>query len=343
MLHSIISSDFLFCLIQLLDYQSLCFIFKHTDPYQLVYLTVWLRYEESALISQRVWAVTATTQEPISSFMVTMHKLHLRLRAWHRARFAHTDVHYENCQQLITFFDRLEEIRYLAPLEIFIIIKVRERAYELATNRELRWEQRTCCKWMSAGNKNTGFFHAYASARKQKNHIEAVQLGNAQIDSQECIQQVFLDHYTSLLGTSLPARHKHVSILYEEQKCLNNLDACFSGEEIWHTIKGMARNKACGPDGLCVEFVQQNWNCFGPHITHIFEGFHDSVVNLKLINKANIVLVPKTHNPSCARDYRPISIINLIPKLISKCLANQIRPHLPTLINVRHTIFVHKR
>jgi hypothetical protein len=49
-----------------------------------------------------------------------------------------------------------------------VYIKTNERTYELATNRELMWEQRAQCKWLRSGDKNTNFFHAYASSKSVK-------------------------------------------------------------------------------------------------------------------------------------------------------------------------------
>lgn len=54
-------------------------------------------------------------------------------------------------------------------------------------------------------------------------------------------------------------------------------------------------------------------------------------------------MIPKKDNPQTTADFRPISVLNLIPKLISKILANRLRLVLPSLISSNQTAFVHGR
>lgn len=48
-------------------------------------------------------------------------------------------------------------------------------------------------------------------------------------------------------------------------------------------------------------------------------------MEIDLINKANIVLIPKVANPSDIIQFRPISLCNVIYKLLAKVMANRLR------------------
>ena len=48
-------------------------------------------------------------------------------------------------------------------------------------------------------------------------------------------------------------------------------------------------------------------------------------------------------NPLTVNDFRPISILNLVPKLISKILANRLCHKLPDLISTQQTAFIKGR
>jgi Reverse transcriptase (RNA-dependent DNA polymerase) len=71
-------------------------------------------------------------------------------------------------------------------------------------------------------------------------------------------------------------------------------------------------------------------------------SFYNESLDLKSINKANIVLVPKKALREVS-DFRPISVINYVPKLISKVLANRLRLHMPHLISKYQTSFIKGR
>jgi hypothetical protein len=58
------------------------------------------------------------------------------------------------------------------------------------------------------------------------------------------------------------------------------------------------------------------------------------------INDSVIVMIPEKKNTVCLRDFRPISLCNVIYKLGYKCLVNRLRPILQDIIAPNQSAFI---
>lgn len=123
----------------------------------------------------------------------------------------------------------------------------------------------------------------------------------------------------------------------------NSLCTPITKMEIETTVFQMDSNKAPGPDGFHPSFYQH----MRPTIQHDIYGMVASFFNrgylLKELNKTNVVLIPKQHNPNQLKDFRPISLCNVSYRIISKVLANRLQPLLSQLISPFQNAFVKGR
>jgi len=95
----------------------------------------------------------------------------------------------------------------------------------------------------------------------------------------------------------------------------------------------MDPNKSLGPYGLNPAFYKKLWNLCGPNIFTATISWLENGSLPQQINQTSIVLIPKIPNPVTMKEFRPISLGNILYKIISKTLANRINPLLTKCIS----------
>jgi hypothetical protein len=114
----------------------------------------------------------------------------------------------------------------------------------------------------------------------------------------------------------------------------------YTAEEVRKALFMMGANKAPGPDGLIAGFFQFHWEMLGPGITAAVLNFLNGGDLPETINSTTLVLIPKVKVPQEMKQFRPISLCNVIYKICSKVLANRLRVFLDDIIAEEQSAFV---
>lgn len=61
---------------------------------------------------------------------------------------------------------------------------------------------------------------------------------------------------------------------------------------------------------------------------------------LEYLNRTGVTLISKCGNPDSFSHYRPVSLCNIVYKIVSKTIVARIRPFLPNLVSPLQTAFV---
>ena len=147
-------------------------------------------------------------------------------------------------------------------------------------------------------------------------------------DSIDGIAEVAVSYFKNLYTTSYPTRISEVidTIPTRVTEDMNQLLIQeFTREEVEAALKKMHPTKATGPDGMSAIFFQKYWGIVGNDVICMVLNVLNSNMSMVEINKTNITLVPKIKNPTKMTDFRPISLCNVVYKLISKVLANRLK------------------
>lgn len=93
---------------------------------------------------------------------------------------------------------------------------------------------------------------------------------------------------------------------------IEGIDATISSEEIKENIFSMGALKAPGPDEFHAKFFQSHWDIVGESVCNFIKSCFQDPSNIDSINDTDVVLIPKIDNPDTIKQFKPISLCNVI-------------------------------
>ncbi|RVW48943.1 Transposon TX1 uncharacterized 149 kDa protein [Vitis vinifera] len=210
---------------------------------------------------------------------------------------------------------------------------------------ETSWRQKSRELWLREGDKNTGYFHKMANAHKRVNSMVKIKINGAWVSEDRDIKEGVVQAFHSLLSETDEWRPRcnglQVGVLEGEAAAL--LEAPFSEEEVFGALSDLNGDKAPGPDGFTMAFWQFSWSFLKEEVMGFFKDFHDQGKFIKGIIACFLVLIPKKGGVEDLKDFRPISLVGSLYKLLAKVLANRLKKVMGKLVSKSQNAFVEGR
>jgi hypothetical protein len=322
-----------------------CPIVLDTNPVDTFYPrpfrfeAAWTRDPRSLDIVKEAWVTEAKGSECFKLYR-KQYNTQMALKKWNREVFGHClhriDSLMLQIQQIQQNEATEENHRNEACLQ-----------YELSEwllRNEILWRQKSRETWLREGDKNSKYFHLSTIIRRRRNKIDTIKsdLGEWITDRKE-IRKHFLTHFTSQFceeEVDFPTNLEELipnSISDSENEELCRIP---TPQEIKKTLFDMSAQKSPGPDGLPVLFYKKYWGTVGNDVIRAVTNFFISGRLLREVNNTFLVLIPKVQNPTSVNHFRPISLCNVVYKIIAKILVSRLRPLLHKLISPCQSAFI---
>ena len=218
---------------------------------------------------------------------------------------------------------------------------------------ESYFRQKSRVNWLGEGDQNTAYFFRIFQTRTSYNTIRSFLLSSGVMLTDPYLMSLHaIAHFQNFLGPdslqplqyhSPPSWFAQLSSFRPSQLQATAMTTIPSAEEIQKLLFKLNPNKAPGPDGLTSAFYKSSWSFLGLEVlSSITHFFHQSFMPAST-NSTILALVPKRPGASSISDFRPISLLNTLYKLIARLLVRRIKPMLSDLIVPNQTAFVKDR
>ena len=306
---------------------------------------MWLQVEGFGDLIKRWWEETRV--EGYASYVVAkkLKVIKEEIKKWNREVFGDIKVRKYNLMDSINQLDFKEGSSGLSNEELEKRQADKDELARVILMHEISWRQKSRALWLRVGDRNTRYFHKVATLRRKFNSMSVVVVDGNWYEDRDEMKSSIYGFYKALFTESEPWRPKvdNLGMPSLTISAREGLQSEFSEEEILKALHDCCGDKAPGPDGMTMAFLQANWDTLRSDVLRLFLEFYHKGKFVSSLNATFIGLIPKKANAEDIRDYRPISLIGCIYKLLSKVLALRLRGVIGSLISENQNAFVGDR
>nr|GEX01537.1 RNA-directed DNA polymerase, eukaryota [Tanacetum cinerariifolium] len=206
-----------------------------------------------------------------------------------------------------TISESVETVRFLKNL------------HDINSANARDYMQKAKIQWAIEGNENSKFFHGIINRKRANLAIKGVMADGDWVDDPCRVKEEFRLHFANRFRAPVDTRR------------------------VLNAVWGCGENKSPGPDVFSFEFFRKFWDTVGSNFYEAVEWFFDHSSFSRGCNSSFITLIPKNKDYKFVNDYRPISLIGSLYKVVTKILANWLSSVIHGLISDVQTAFLPNR
>ncbi|KAM0001698.1 putative RNA-directed DNA polymerase [Helianthus debilis subsp. tardiflorus] len=245
------------------------------------------------------------------------------------------DGEYKEKLDQLEALELLAETRSLSMSEIEARTECKRNIMEMDKLKLMDIKQKSRVRWATDGDENSSYFHGVVNANTSSNRIHGLWLNGVWTVSPSIVKDSVFSFFTEKFTEPMPTRP---ALVCPNLSSVSDLEATslvspFSLTEIKKAVWDCEGDRAPGPDGINFHFIKQCWRHLEGDFVRVFSEFYENASLNQGCTTSFLTLIPKKVDPGGLGDYRPISLIGCINKIISKVLANRLKSVIHGLIS----------
>ena len=211
---------------------------------------------------------------------------------------------------------------------------------------------RSKCNWYEYGEKSSKYFLSLEKRNAKKSIITKLLVSeDKEIDCPMKITKEIKQFYQTLFKNSI---HKTENECLQFLQCVsttklteNESDSCeddLTEKELYEALTSMSKEKSPGNDGLTKEYYVTFWDQLKiPFMKSLEESKTKGYLTISQRQAIIKLLEKKDRDKRYIKNWRPISLLNVDLKIISKAIAAKLKNVMPSIISSNQTAYVKNR
>ncbi|CAN0843496.1 Transposon TX1 uncharacterized 149 kDa protein, partial [Linum grandiflorum] len=243
------------------------------------------------------------------------------LKTWNKDCFGRVDKNIEKISKDILELDAIEESGQMTDEDRIRRCYLKSNLGQLWRMEEVCWRQKPTLLWLRVGDRNTSFFHRSANGKRRQNWIDKITINGRVYIGQEDVSEAISGYFENFFFDPLSSwRLLPWGLTFKRiyHLIVSSLTNVFTEEEVWSCIKSVNGDKSPDLDGFNMSFIKQCWYLIMKNVLGALEDFRSTSTIPQAINCSFICFIPKKDAIREIRDLRPISLIGITYKILSK-------------------------
>jgi len=173
------------------------------------------------------------------------------------------------------------------------------------------------------------------SSRRRHNAIQLLHVNDIQVEGVQNICDAAYCHFSAHYKAVNMDRPGVENLQFNRLTMAEsgNLIRPFTMDEVRKAVWDCDSFKSPGPDGISFGFIKQFWSELKDDFMRFVFEFQWNGRLTKGVNATFIALIPKVNSPQRLNDFRPISLVGCLYKVLANILANRLRDVIGSVIS----------
>ena len=258
-------------------------------------------------------------------FMEKLKGLRGPIKRWNKEVFGDTREIKREIIKKIQRLNKKEEENSLEDFEVLERRRLMDMLEDVILKESIAWKQKMKLRWIKEWDNNSRLFHILVNNRRNKNAISRLEREDGSfLEDQREIEWEITSFYERLFTENHDVNWSFQGFQWEAitRDKADWLERSFDMEEIKKVVFGCDRDKSPGSDGFIMAFYQDCWDMVKEDLFSFFEEFYRGGVVNSAMNHTILCLIPKKSESKYVKDFRPISLVSSVYKILAKVLAN---------------------